>query len=78
MIEDEIAEGDKVVTRFTWSATNTGDTNDFHATGKRVRITGIAIARFENGKLAERWGNYDGLSMMRQLGLVSSPEQGRG
>jgi steroid delta-isomerase-like uncharacterized protein len=73
-IEDQIAEGDKVVTRFSSRGTHQGETEDLGPpTGNRVEITGITIERFSDGKIAEDWTNFDALGMMQQLGLV--PEQ---
>jgi predicted ester cyclase len=40
------------------------------ATGKDVKITGISIDRFENGKVVEAWSNWDSLGMLQQLGVV--------
>ena len=75
-VEDQIAEEDKVVTRFTARGTHHGDTEDLGpATGNRMEITGIAIERFTEGKIVEDWSNFDALGMMQQLGLVPEPEQ---
>ncbi|MDQ3999817.1 MAG: ester cyclase [Actinomycetota bacterium] len=73
-VEDEIAEGDKVVTRGTISGTHQGEIEEFGPpTGKQVEIAGITIHRFEDGKIVEEWERYDNLSVMQQLGLA--PEQ---
>jgi steroid delta-isomerase-like uncharacterized protein len=73
-VEDEIAEGDKVVTRWTIRGTHQGEVEEFGApTGKQVEIKGITIHRIEGGKIAEEWERYDNLSVMQHLGLV--PEQ---
>jgi steroid delta-isomerase-like uncharacterized protein len=73
-IEDQIAEGDKVVTRFRGRGTHQGETEDFGpATGNRFEITGITIERFSESKIVEDWTNFDALGLMQQLGLV--PEQ---
>jgi len=69
-IDQVIAEGDFVVVRFTGRGTNTGAGNGLPATGKPVEVTGITIFRFVNGKIAEEWGEYDMLSLLKQLGLV--------
>jgi predicted SnoaL-like aldol condensation-catalyzing enzyme len=71
-----MAEGDKVVTRWSAHGTHQGETEDLGpATGNRMEITGISIERFYDGKVAESWDNYDALGMMQQLGLVPAPEQ---
>lgn len=67
-IDDLIAEGDKVVARVTMTGTHTGDFWGFPATGNRVTFTGIYIARIENGKIVEHWGEEDGISLMQQIG----------
>ncbi len=73
-VEDVIAEGDKVVTRWTIRGTHQGEIEEFGPpTGKQVEIKGITIHRIEGGKIVEEWQAYDNLSAMRQLGLV--PEQ---
>ena len=74
-IEDEITEGDRVVTRFTGRGTHKGPLIGIPPTGKRVTITAIDILRFENGRIAEHWGNQDLLGMMQQLGVIPAPGQ---
>jgi steroid delta-isomerase-like uncharacterized protein len=71
-VEDEIAEGDKVVTRWTIRGTHQGETEEFGpATGRQVELEGITIHRFEGGKIVEEWNRYDNLSALQQLGLAS-------
>jgi steroid delta-isomerase-like uncharacterized protein len=72
-IEDVIAEGDKVVVRWTNSGTNVGDFLGIPATGRSFRTAGIDIYRVEDGKLAEHWHVVDQLAQMQQLGLLPSP-----
>jgi predicted ester cyclase len=71
-IEDIVAEGDKVVTRFRGRGTHTGQTEAFGPpTGNRYEVTGITIQRFgEDGKIVEDWTVFDALGMMRQLGFI--------
>lgn len=76
-IEDQIAEGDKVVTRFTARGTQQGEIMGIKPTGKQVSLTGISIHRIENGKIVETWTNWDMMGMMQQLGAVSLSEPGR-
>jgi len=71
-IEDQIAEGDKVTTRWTATGTHKGDLMGVKPTNKRATVTGINIDRFQNGKVVESWGNYDMFGMMQQLGVVPS------
>src|SRR5215203_1646222 len=73
-VEDQVAEGDKVVTRFSARGTHQGETEDFGPpTGNRMEITGITIERFAEGKIVEDWTNFDALGLMRQLGLMEQP-----
>lgn len=67
-IDDLIAEGEKVVARVTMTGTHTGDFWGFPATGNKITFTGIYIARIENGKIVEHWGEEDGISLMQQIG----------
>lgn len=70
-VEDEIAEGNKVVTRWTLRGTHQGDIEEFGPpTGRQVEIKGISICRIEGGKIVEEWNSYDNLGVMQQLGLV--------
>lgn len=74
-LEDQVAEGAKVVTRFSAHGTHQGETEDLGpATGNRMEITGVTTERFSDVKVAESWDHYDVLGMMQQLGLV--PEAG--
>ena len=75
IIEDQIAEGDKVVTRLRGRATFTGEILGIPPNGKVVEITGISIHRIAGGKLVEHWANADLLSFMQQLGALPAPEQ---
>ena len=69
-IEDEIAEGDKVVTRVTARGTHQGSFMGIAPTGKHAVVTGIVIDRFANGKTVEAWNNLDDLGLLQQLGVV--------
>lgn len=71
-IEDQIAEGDKVVTRWTARGTHQGSFMGIPPTGKQATVTGITIDRFANGKIVESWYNFDALGLMQHLGVVPS------
>jgi steroid delta-isomerase-like uncharacterized protein len=71
-VEDEIAEGDKVVTRWTIRGTHRGELMGMAPTDEQVEIKGITIHRIEGGKIAEEWERYDNLSVMQQLGAISA------
>ena len=72
--EDWIVEGDKVVTRVTFRGTHEGEFAGILPTGRQVVISGFDIHRVEGGKIVERWGLFDALSLMTQLGAISLPE----
>jgi steroid delta-isomerase-like uncharacterized protein len=74
-IEEQLAEGDKVVTRWTSSATHQGELMGMPATGNRTGVSGITISRVSEDKLVEDWNNWDTLGLMRQLGVIPEPEQ---
>jgi steroid delta-isomerase-like uncharacterized protein len=74
-IEDIIAEGETVMVRWSCLGTHKGDLSGIAPTGKRFNISGVSIARFANGKMAEGWVNWDALGLMQQLGVV--PEIGK-
>ena len=75
-IEDQIAEGDKVVTRWSAIGTHRGELMGIAPTGKRVTVTGITINRIAGGKIVETWNNFDALGQLQQLGVIPVPGQG--
>ena len=75
VLEDMIAEGDKVVARVTVRGTHQGEFMGIRPTGKQVGFTGIAIDRFKDGKFVERWSNSDDLGFMQQLGVIPQMAQ---
>jgi steroid delta-isomerase-like uncharacterized protein len=76
-VEEQIAEGDKVLTRFTWSGTHQGEFLGIPATNRHVQVWGMVIDRFEDGKVKSTRILLDTLSMMQQLGVVpAAPESG--
>jgi predicted ester cyclase len=76
-VEDLIAEGDKVVSRYTFRATHQGEFMGVPPTGKGMTVSGIMISRFAGGKWVEDWDSPDALSLMQQLGAIPPmPEPG--
>ena len=73
-IEDVIAEGDKVVVRWTNSGTHVAEFLGVPPTGKSFTIAGIDIYRMQENKMAEHWHVIDQLSLLQQLGLIPSPQ----
>src|SRR5215203_4027377 len=74
-VKDQLAEGDKVTTRYTIGGTHQGEFFGIPGSGKRIEISGINIDRCEGGKLVEEWASYDLLGAMRQIGAI--PERGQ-
>jgi steroid delta-isomerase-like uncharacterized protein len=72
-IEDQIAEGDYVVSRWSGTGTHQGELMGMPATGKQATVTGITIDRIADGRIAESWDNWDTLGMMQQLGAIPAP-----
>jgi steroid delta-isomerase-like uncharacterized protein len=75
-IEDELADGDKVVTRWVGRGTHQGVLMGVAPTGEQVETTGISIWRIEEGKIVESWANYDTLGMLQQVGALPSTPPG--
>jgi steroid delta-isomerase-like uncharacterized protein len=73
--EDIIAEGDKVVSRWTARGTHQGELLGIAPTGNGVTIKGIDVLRVAEGRIVERWAQFNDLEMMQQLGVVPPPEQ---
>lgn len=72
-IEDQIAEGDKVITRLTSYGKHEGDLPGALRTGNEMKMTSITIHRIENGKLVEKWAEKDMISLLTQLGIMQPP-----
>jgi steroid delta-isomerase-like uncharacterized protein len=72
-IEDQIAEGDKVMTRFTIHGTHLGIWRGVPPTGRPVAIRGITVHRLVDGRIAERYGVTDDVDVLRQLGVTEVP-----
>ena len=72
-LEDELAEGDKVVNRLTARGTQRGELMGMPPTGKHATWSEIHVGRMRAGKLVEHWGQIDQLGMLQQLGIVPTP-----
>jgi predicted ester cyclase len=75
-ILDQVAEGDKVVTRIRGSGKHTGDFLGIPATNREVTMEGIAVHRIANGRIVEHWSTIDALGLLVQLGVVQPPGGG--
>ena len=74
VIEEQITEGDTVVTRYTARGTQTGEFAGIPASGKAVEVPGITIFRLGGGKVVESMVLWDTLALMQQIGAVPSPQ----
>ena len=74
-VQDQIAEGDKVVERWTAGGTHQGEFMGIPATGRHIEIEGMDISRLADGRIVEHWTQMDALAMMQQLGVIPDQEQ---
>ncbi len=72
-IEEQIGEGDRVVTRWTARGSHEGEFWGIPATGKQSTVTGVTISRVADGQVVESWTNWDALGLLQQLGAVTAP-----
>jgi len=77
VIDDIIAEGDKVMTRVTAHGTFLGECIGYQPTGRTVEISGIAVHRIAHGRLIEHWAHADIAGFMHQLGATAESIQAR-
>ena len=75
-IEDQIAEGDMVVTRWTARGTHKGNFQGVPATGRQIRLVGTDIDRMTDGRVVECWAHVDELGLMQQLGAIKADATG--
>jgi steroid delta-isomerase-like uncharacterized protein len=72
---DSVTEGDKIAFRWMMSGTHEGELMGVAPTGERVAVMGIDIVRVAQGKILDYWGEFDVMSMLRQLGITPPPER---
>lgn len=72
-IEDMVAEGDRVVVRWTNRGMHVGEFMGMPPSGKPYAIAGIDIHRLQGGRMAEHWHVIDLLSQLQQLGFIPTP-----
>ena len=70
--EKLVADDDNVALAYTITGTHQGDFMGLAPTGRKISARGVQIARFENGKLVERWGSSDQLGILQQLGVKAA------
>jgi steroid delta-isomerase-like uncharacterized protein len=68
-VEDQVSDGDLVVSRWSSSGTNSGELAGMPATGRSTSVTGITIDKIADGKIVESWTQWDNLGLMQQLGV---------
>ena len=75
LVEDMIAEDDKVATRYTLEGTHEGELFGVPPTGQQLSIKSISVERVSDGKIREHWRITDSLDMLQQLGVIPMPER---
>jgi steroid delta-isomerase-like uncharacterized protein len=73
-IDHTVADEDNISIAYTLTGTHKGDFMGVPATGERIKARGLQIARFENGKIVERWGSSDELGILKQIGALQGLE----
>jgi steroid delta-isomerase-like uncharacterized protein len=74
-VEQRLAEGYMVATRWVANGTHLGELMGIAPTGNRVTVAGTSVERIVDGKIEETWDNYDALGMMQQIGAIPSSEE---
>ncbi|MET9501268.1 ester cyclase [Streptomyces sp. NPDC006622] len=69
-VDDQIAQEDRVCTRWTWTGRHKGDFVGIPATGQNVTMTGMTCQRFREGMICESWWEYDRAGLLEQLGVL--------
>jgi steroid delta-isomerase-like uncharacterized protein len=72
-LETLVADEESIAFAYTLSGTQTGSLMGFPPTGKKIKIRGMQISKFKDGKMVERWGSSDELGMLQQLGILKEP-----
>jgi steroid delta-isomerase-like uncharacterized protein len=69
-----VADEDAIAFAYTFTGTHDGPLMGIPATGKKVKIRGMQISKFRDGKMVERWGSSDQLGMLQQIGATAIPQ----
>lgn len=72
-IDELLSAGDQAVVAFTLTGTHAGELTGIAATARRVRVNGMVLGRFQDGRLIEEWEILDQLSLLQQLGVAAHP-----
>ena len=73
-LETLVADEESIAFAYTLTGTQTGPLMGFAPTGKKMKIRGMQISKFKDGKMVERWGSSDELGMLQQLGILKEPK----
>ncbi|MCC6189408.1 MAG: ester cyclase [Anaerolineales bacterium] len=76
-VEDQVAEGDRVAVRWTFTGRQVGAFMGVAPSGRTVRVTGLSLFRLAAGQIAEVWLNADDLGELQQLGVLPAPQAAR-
>jgi steroid delta-isomerase-like uncharacterized protein len=76
-LETAVADEESIAIAYTLTGTQNGSFMGIAPTGRKIKIRGMQISKFKDGKMVERWGSSDELGMLKQLGVVALPAQGR-
>lgn len=74
-VQDQVADGSTVATRWTATGTHQGPLNGIPGSGRRVTIEGVSFSKAADGKFVESWNNWDSLGMLRQIGAVPAQSE---
>ncbi len=77
-VDHLVGDEDNVAIAYTMTGTHKGNFQGMAPTGKKIRARGVQIARFEHGKIVERWGSSDELGILKQIGAAVEPGAGIG
>jgi steroid delta-isomerase-like uncharacterized protein len=75
-LETMVADEESIAIAYTLTGTHNGPLMGIPPTGKKIKIRGMQIAKFKDGKMVERWGSSDELGMLQQLGILEAPKAG--
>jgi len=76
-LETLVADEEAVAFAYTITGTQNGPLMGIAPTGRKIKIRGMQISKFRDGKMVERWGSSDELGMLQQLGVIAPPAQSR-
>jgi steroid delta-isomerase-like uncharacterized protein len=72
VVEEVLQDGDMTAARFTVTGTHQGEAFGVPATGKQVRFSGMAMVRWQDGKIVEGWNNFDQFQLFKEIGAVQT------